>query len=201
MVRQKIVLYKHFSSHGNHHHYLQTEFRKAGVNSRYFAPIWRVQSGGLIDPTRRDQIIHDMGREFALGSRQVHVICLLSNNLRDPDTEWTPQDCVALIREIVLYAKTLSKIHVVICGILPTPANNDQSFDRFSVATSLLKKLSNEHKPLTSFVNIPKAFNTYGVVCSSLFTPVRQVHLTEDGAEVLARILKNHLENWPKKYF
>ena len=197
----RLSLFGHFSSHGLPSHHLPAEFQRANINARYLPPVWLAQGGGLIDQNRVDQIIHIMNREHALGSRQVHLMCLGSNNLGDPDTDWTPQDVHDMHQQVVFHAQTLTNIHIVICGILPRPCNNDETFARFSVATSMLKKLSNEHKPLTSFVNIPKAFNTYGVVHKSLFTPVRQLHLTEEGARVLARILKNHLENWPKRYF
>ena len=200
-MSQRLSNFWHFSSHGLPSHHLPAEFANANVNARYLPPVWLAQGGGVIDQNRVDQIIHIMNREHDLGSRQVHIFCLGSNNLGDPDTDWTPQDVHDLHQQIVFHAQTLTKIHLVICGILPRPCNNDETFARFSVATSMLKKLSNDHKPLTSFVNIPKAFNTYGVVRKSLFTPVRQLHLTEEGARVLARILKNHLENHPKRYF
>ena len=198
--RSKINLYIWGSSHATELHYLPQSFEELGVDSRFSDPVWNARSGGIINQSTINEIMRVMTRDSRRLEKQVHVLFLGSNNLRNENTDWTPQEVHDFFEMVVIHARGLFNVHIVICGILPSPEKNDQSIDRFKPASSLLKDLSTRYRPLTSYINIPDFFNAFGEIKWYLYNG-GQIHLTKLGAEKLAEIFKNHLNFHPEKDF
>ena len=196
----KIKLHVWGSSHITDLHYLPESFQELDADPRYESPIWHGRSGGIINQNTINRIMSVMTTCYNNSERQVQIMFLGSNNLRDEFEGWTPEEVRDYFEMVCYHAWNLSNVHIVICGILPSPINMDESMNRFAPASSLLKELATRFRPITSYINIPDHFTSFGEV-KWYFYNGKQIHLTKSGAEKLAKVFQNHLKFHPEKTF
>ena len=177
--------------------------------ARYQAAENNSDGGRIMCKAFVDAILYDIDASVARDEPFVIIICLGTNNIRK---EGQAGDILPFFEEIVNYIANLQRIHIFICGMLPSPKHDSTTSGiNFSQASSLLQNLCAENSMKTTFINLGEVFTNNGIIKTEYFCR-DEIHLTqclcEDkslcectnlGAELFAQTLFNALQKLPKK--
>ena len=132
----------------------------------------------------------------ARSNPQVHILLLGDNNLRRLEED--PKDYIKLVQTLVENFKNFTKCHLVLTSLLPSPATDHICKDVFKEISRSVKEIAYDTTLKVSFLNLEKSFISHGKIKTTLYES-DEIHLNEQGAEVLASCILKHLELRPNK--
>ena len=189
---QKIDLVVFGSSHviPDHHlpHFLDVHFKN---HPKFEKPITYGEGGAEINDEVVDFIKQKMTARA--GTPTGYIFFLGSNNLRY--NQQKPAKVTALFENILIHGAQIEGCHMVLSSIIPTPKTDETSAEPFKEATSQLRALTNKYEDKASFFNCAKFLVSQGAPIIEYFEIHDWLHLSELGADLVAEMLKNHMEN------
>lgn len=193
--KMKIQVHVYSSSHGRRRHNLPLAFENLLEDStRFEMPIFHAKSGRKIDQSEIQEI------KTQILSKTVpcaNIVLLGSNNLRRNE-KW--EDIKPFFDELLAASKGTKRSHLVFAGIVPSPATDLRTKEKFQIASSGLLDLASEHTPRVSFFPTANSVTKNGKIDNSCFDD-DGIHLSIKGARKVAIDLAAHLNNRPKAAF
>ena len=125
------------------------------------------------------------------------ITVLGDNNLR-----WffdKPQHVLRMFEDLLVAARKIENCHIIISSLLPSIENKencDQIFLEFD------RKLKTILDPRNELLDLQKSLrNKMGLIKEVLYDDKQDVHLSDEGAEVLSLQVFNKVRRLPHKYF
>ena len=105
--------------------------------------------------------------------------------------------------DLIEFIKQYPKAHLVQVSLLPSPETNDQSKDVFKFVDDQLNELMKQNKEKFTYLNVKKKFMPEGLgkIDLSLFSAADLIHLSSEGADLLAKQIRIRLVGLNKKYY
>ena len=124
----------------------------------------------------------------------IRQILIGDNNFRHANEN--PKEYLKLIEKLLEEFSNVERCHLVLTSILPSPETNHKCKHLFKYVSDSVKKLSQNYGSKSSFLNLTKVFMHGGRIKQNLYAD--GVHLNEEGAQILATRIFNHLKYIPK---
>ena len=173
---------------------LQDKFRN---QERFVGPEIIAKGGGKLDQEIVSRIIQKA--KSLSGTPQLHIVMLGDNNLRH--LKQHPDEYLEMIKSLLTALKPIPKCHLVLTSLLPSPPTNWKCAQVFKEVSEEIKKLVGSKDEHSSFLNLKPHFIHGTKIKTNLYLDENDVHLNEDGADVLAQCIFNHLTFLPKKFW
>ena len=106
------------------------------------------------------------------------------------------------VRDLIDFFQNYPKAHLVFVSLLPSPATNDISKHVFKYVCDQMNELSKQNKEKFTFIDLRKKFMPEGMgrIDLTLFSG-DLIHLSPDGAYMLAKAIRTRLVGLNKKYY
>ena len=185
LIKVKCVGSSHFTErHGLPRHL--TSYMESDQNSRYVRNVDFDGVGGrLMDINMVELVKEKMDVSVAREEPCVIVLMIGSNNIR---RRGLATDIFHYFEQLVMYASKLQRIHLILCGMLPSPETDEFSKENFQEASRMLQDLSKSNSTKVSFLNVAELFTYNKEIKNHLYSD--GIHLTtgvDGGAHLLAK--------------
>ena len=197
-MAEKIKVVVFTSSHGLRRRFFPDKFCALFRESNDFSVSLEDISAASGRRLSRRGVVQDIKNAATANSplKQVIVILLRDNDLRHGERK--PEELRCLVTSLLEYCHQISGCWVVFCSVIPSLGYYNTTKESFIAFNRVMKEETDKFKKSSSFCQFTRKLLVNGVLNPTYYSD--SIHLSEPGAEIVARALHSHLQYLPKDF-